>query len=180
MSAELRTHWGWHRLADEWACRLVRKAGVSPDDLVLDVGAGTGALTGPLLAAGARVVAIELHPGRANHLRERFPAARVVQADAADLRLPRRPFRVVANPPFATTTGLLGRLLSPASRLTRADLVVPRHVAARWAAGRGPGAARWTATFDLWVAGDIPRSAFRPPPPRPAAVLVIERRRLGR
>ena len=53
--------WGWHRLTDSWARRLVAKADVRPGELVLDIGAGHGALTAPLLAAGAHVVAVELH-----------------------------------------------------------------------------------------------------------------------
>ncbi len=55
--------WGWHRLAPGWAERLVADAGVRPGDLVLDIGAGDGAITAPLVVAGARVVAFELHPG---------------------------------------------------------------------------------------------------------------------
>ena len=45
--------WGWHRLAPSWASRLVADAAIGPGDLVLDIGAGTGALTAPLVAAGA-------------------------------------------------------------------------------------------------------------------------------
>ena len=150
-------------------------AGVGAGNLVIDVGAGDGVITAALVTAGARVLAVELHPGRARSLHERFatvPAVRVVQADAADLHLPRQPFRVVANPPFAITTALLRRLLSPASRLQSARLLVPAHVAARWADGGGPGAGRW----DIRSAGRVPASAFRPPAPAPVAVLVIGRR----
>src|SRR5262249_54963846 len=80
---------------------------------------------------------------RVDALRRRFSdrdAVRVVRADASDLRLPRRPFRVVANPPFAITSQLLRRLLAPGSRLTHADLVLQRNAARRWADGRAPGA----------------------------------------
>jgi 23S rRNA (adenine-N6)-dimethyltransferase len=49
--------WGWHWLADEWAARIVADAAVRPGELVLDIGAGEGALTGYLVRAGARVIA---------------------------------------------------------------------------------------------------------------------------
>lgn len=162
--------WGWYRLEPSWAERLVAEAGVAPGDLVLDVGAGDGALTAPLVARGARVVAIELHPGRAAALRRRFGRdVRVVQADAADLRLPRRPFRVVANPPWAITEPLLRRLLHPGSRLVRADLLLQRAAAGRWADLGTTGGHR------LRMGASVPRRAFRPPPRTDGRVLVVER-----
>jgi 23S rRNA (adenine-N6)-dimethyltransferase len=100
----------------------------------------------------------------------------VVQVDAGDLRLPRRAFRVVANPPFALTTTVLRRLVAPGSRLVTADLVVPRHIAVRWSRLRAPGSVRWSQTFDARVTRLLPRVAFRPPPPGDTAVLRIERR----
>jgi 23S rRNA (adenine-N6)-dimethyltransferase len=170
--------WGFHRLTDAWAHRLVADANIRPGDLVLDIGAGTGALTAPLAAAGAQVLAIELDPGRRRALEARFagPAVRVVTADAAELRLPRRPFRVVANPPFAVSTAVLKRLLGPGSRLVAADLVLPVPVAVRWASGRGPGAGRWLRDFDLAVGRRVPATAFRPHARSGCAVLVIRRR----
>lgn len=178
MSANRAARWGWHQLTDPWARRLVADAHLRRGDLVVDIGAGHGALTRPLVAAGARVIAVELHPGRADLLRARFAGepVTVVRADAADLRLPRRPFHVVANPPFAVEVALVRRLLAPGSRLVSARLVLPRHAATRWAGGRCHGAQRWAQTFDVHLDGDVPRAAFRPPPPGGAAVLVIERR----
>jgi 23S rRNA (adenine-N6)-dimethyltransferase len=169
--------WGWHALDAREAARLVAGAGIRPGDLVVDAGAGAGALTAPLVAAGARVVAVELHPGRAAALRRRFAgdSVTVVQADVADLRLPRRPFAVVANPPFAASAALLRRLTAPGSRLTTATLVLPAWVARRWAVGRAPGADRWGRTWHAHVARPLPRTAFSPPPPGEAAVLVFSR-----
>jgi 23S rRNA (adenine-N6)-dimethyltransferase len=147
---------------------------VGPRDLVLDIGAGDGSLTAPLLASGARVVAFELHPGRAAALRRRFADAvaggrlRVVRADATDLRLPRRPFHVVANPPWSISDPLIRRLVHPASRLVRADLLLKRPAASRWGDTR-------VNDFTLTTAASVPRSDFRPSPPIDARVLRIER-----
>ncbi|HZM40953.1 MAG TPA: rRNA adenine N-6-methyltransferase family protein [Acidimicrobiales bacterium] len=170
--------WGWHRLAPSWAERLVADAGVSRGELVLDIGAGTGALTAALAERGARVVAFELHPQRLAALRSRFAGhnrVTVVRADVADLRLPRQPFRVVASPPFAQTTAVLSRLLAPGSRLMRADLVVQQQAAQRWAAGRAPGAGRWAQVWDARAAQRLPRHAFDPPPRCDCAVLRLTR-----
>ena len=100
---------------------------------MLDIGAGHGVITEALLTAGARVIAVELHPDRVHVLRARFgDTAVVVRADAADLRLPRRPYHVVANPPFGATAALLRRLLQPGSRLASAHLVLQEQAAVRW------------------------------------------------
>jgi 23S rRNA (adenine-N6)-dimethyltransferase len=172
-SGRSRRAWGWHRLTDEWAARVVAAAAVRPGELVLDLGAGDGALTGCLVAAGAQEVAVELHPGRARLLGERFPGVTVVQADATAIRLPRRPFRVVANPPYAGSAALLRLLLAPGSRLTAADLVLQRAVVQRLAGPGGPGGRR----FRLELGPVVPRRAFRPPPRVDSAVLLIRRGR---
>jgi 23S rRNA (adenine-N6)-dimethyltransferase len=163
-----RRAWGWHRLSDEWAARVVVAALVRPGELVLDIGAGEGALTRHLVSAGARVVAVELHPGRAAALRRRFPSVTIVEADARELRLPRRPFRVVANPPYGISAELLRLLLSRRSRLTGADLVLQRAVVREFAAGRHAG-------FDAVPGLVLPRRAFTPRPLVDSRVLVIRR-----
>jgi 23S rRNA (adenine-N6)-dimethyltransferase len=100
----------------------------------------------------------------------------VVRADAADLRLPSRPFRVVSSPPYNVSTALLKRLLAPGSRLVSADLVLQRAVANRWARGDAPGANRWFRYYDLSVGLRLPRKAFTPPPHVDSAVLVLRKR----
>lgn len=174
-----RRSWGWHPLTDSWARRVVEDSGVGPGDLVLDIGAGGGALTRPLLARGARVVAVELHPGRVQILRglaDRHPDLTVVRADATDLRLPRRPFVVVSSPPYAGASAVVERLLSPGSRLERADLVVQRQLARRLVEGRSRGAGRWLRGSRLELGRPLPRTAFRHPPRVDSVVLRIVRR----
>ena len=67
--------------------RIVRAAESGAGDRVLEIGPGLGALTGPLLEAGARVRAIEKDERLATCLRERFGAAvdlEMVEAEALD------------------------------------------------------------------------------------------------
>ena len=144
----------------------------------MDIGAGQGALTRYLVEAGAWVLAVELHPSRAQRLRERFAEApvTVIQTDALSLRLPHRPFRVVANPPYAICSALLRMLLGSGSRLIAADLVLQRAVVRRhanqWRASADHPHRRWEAR----VGRSLPRHAFRPAPQVDSAVLVIRRR----
>jgi len=160
--------------------RLVADAGVTPSHHVLDLGAGHGAITAALRARGARVTAVELDRARLDPLRRRFaddPDVRVLAVDLRRLSLPRRPYRVVANPPFDLSTPVLRRLLDRPDRAPdRADLVLQRAAARRMADPSGPVALGWGPWFELTVATVVPRRAFRPPPKADAAVLVIERR----
>lgn len=173
-----RSRWSWYRLADSVAATLVRESGAGRGDLALDLGAGDGAITRHLVTSGARTIAFELHPDRARQLRRSFSRAdvKVVRADVRDLRLPTRPFRVIANPPFDGVSAVLVRLTSRGSRLQRADLVVPRSVATAWnrrllRAGSG---------FSVAAIRPLPRSAFTPRPRIDCCVMVIERRPVGR
>jgi len=129
--------WGSHRLGPRWADQIVGSAQVGSGDLVLDLGAGAGALTRSLAAHGARVVAVELHAGRARQLRavaRSVPDVTVLEQDVLVVALPSRPFRVVANPPYAVAAALVRRLTARGSHLVRADLVLPRWQVRRYVA----------------------------------------------
>ena len=124
--------------------RMVRQAGIGPEDHALEIGPGLGILTSELLRRAGRVTAVELDRRLAEHLRQTFGAApgfRLVEGDALeiatdDLVPPGEPF-VVANgkffgggmkivPDAALDDGLLD--LAILGDLTRLDLVrnVPR------------------------------------------------------
>lgn len=161
------------------AAEIVRDAGVEAGELVVDVGAGSGMLTVPLLAAGARVTAIEPDRELAARLRRACPGARVVEADARHVAWPCEPFRVVANLPFARAADICRSLLSsPSPPLRSADLIVEWDFAAK-RARLWPSTAQtviWSAWYELSVARRIPPEAFAPQPSVAAGVLRARRR----
>lgn len=161
------------------AAELVAHACVDGDDLVVDLGAGTGRLTAELAQVVRRVIAVELEPALAEGLSGRWSNVDVVHGDAMEMALPRETFSVVANVPFHQTTAILHRLLDdPSTPLKRADLVVEWAVAHKYAV---PWPSRlngvlWGATYEASVTRRLSRQAFLPPPSVDAGVLVWRRR----
>lgn len=181
MAVQSRSHRGrgQHFLrSSKLAAELVRAARIQPHDLVLDLGAGTGALTAALARCAGRLVAVEIDPGLAAGLRRRFPEAEVLAADAFHVPLPREPFKVVANLPFDGATAILRRLLDPRVPLVSADVVVEWSVACKRAAvwPTTQLSAYWGAWFELSIVRRLPRCVFAPPPAVDAGVLRIGRR----
>lgn len=148
---------------------------------MFDLGAGYGALTGPLARSGARVIAVERDPEFAGCLRRRFcgdPRVGVVEGDLRTISWPRRPFLVVASPPFALTTLLCRRLLGDdAIRLAGADLILAWG-AAKWLSGppRDAETARWAARYEMRLVRPVAAASFSPPPGTSAAYLRIRPR----
>jgi 23S rRNA (adenine-N6)-dimethyltransferase len=165
--------------SDALASAIVREAGIGPDDLVLDLGAGSGRLTDPLARSARRVIVVELDARWAAHLRGRWPNVEVVQADAALAELPGEPFRVVANLPFDRTTAILRHLLDdPRVPLGRADVVVEWNVAVKrclpWPSTLND--VLWGAWYGFTLLRRLDPRAFEPPPGVAAGVIAIERR----
>ncbi|MBI3071491.1 MAG: ribosomal RNA small subunit methyltransferase A [Deltaproteobacteria bacterium] len=131
-------------LIDAGAAREI--VGAVPDAarVIVEIGAGTGALTGLLAEAGRRVVAIEIDRGLAAHLRQAFRGRteiEIVEADALkfDFRAAASdgPMAVVGNLPYAITTPLLECVLEAMPPIAGAVIMVQREVAARMIAGPG-------------------------------------------
>ena len=165
---------------------ILREADPPPGRGVLEIGPGLGFLTGGLLAAGARVTAVELDRGLVAILWERFAAEvesgalSIVEGDALDqdlVHLVPPPYDVVANLPYHITSPMLHRLLGQAPRAERLVLMVQREVAERIAAA--PGDCSYLSVFVQYhararVAFRVPREAFEPAPKVESAVLVLE------
>lgn len=181
---ERRRRLGQNFLRPERAERLVAEAGFRPDELVVEFGAGLGAITIALAKRGLEVVAVELDPVWAERLRQRVRSlgqarVRVVEADFLSLPLPTRPFRVIGSVPFGRTTDVLRHLLDePRVPLERADVIVQWEVACKRAAI--PPATLlstiWAPWWEFRLGRRIPSAEFRPVPQVDGGVLVVTRR----
>lgn len=168
---------GQHFLDRRLAAELVRRARIAPHETVLEIGAGTGALTRELARVAKSVLAIEVDPRLAAGLRRTCAAnVTVIEADALRYPVPRESFRAFGNIPFGSTTALMRRLLDdPQTTMTAADLIVQREVARKRTASP-PGnvlSLCWGTRWSFEIARRIQASAFRPVPRVDAALLSI-------
>ncbi|GAA2426083.1 23S rRNA (adenine(2058)-N(6))-methyltransferase Erm(O) [Streptomyces glaucus] len=153
-----------------------------PVPLLLEVGAGKGALTRTLAPRCRELVAYEIDPRLVPVLRARFadtPHVRVVAGDFLAARPPRTPFSVAGNVPFSRTSAVVDWCLR-APALTDATLLTQLEYARKRTGDYGS----WTLlTIRTWpryewrLAGRVGRYGFRPVPRVDAGILRVERRR---
>jgi 16S rRNA (adenine1518-N6/adenine1519-N6)-dimethyltransferase len=179
---------GQNFLHDPAVCaRIVAAVEVSPGLAVLEIGPGLGALTGPMLAAGALVTAVEVDRRVVAYLTDvygthpsfRLHAGDVLRTDLPALAPDAR--TLVANLPYSITGPLLSLVVGHAERLDRCVLMVQREVGERLTAkagGRQIGAI--AVLLQLLYAVErrfeVGRGAFLPRPDVVSVVLRLTRR----
>ncbi len=167
---------------------ILAAAAPEPGRRVLEIGPGLGVLTGGLLAAGARVTAVEIDRDLVANLREAFAlelaagALELVEDDVLDADLAAlvtAPYDVVANLPYHVTSPVLHLLLGGIAgpRPERCVLMVQREVAERIAAR--PGAMSYLSVFVQYHAEPslvrrVPAAAFEPAPAVESMVLALD------
>lgn len=166
--------------------RLVEAAEVGPDDAVLEVGAGLGALTDRLAERARRVVALEIDERFIGWLRNRYarqPQVEIVQADVleTDLSALLGPdavrYRVVANLPYYITSPVLRHLLECPTPPCLIVVTVQLEVAQRLTARPGQmSLLAVSAQFygQVRMVGRIKAGAFYPRPEVDSAIVRIE------
>ncbi|CAL9632282.1 23S rRNA (adenine(2058)-N(6))-methyltransferase Erm(O) [Streptomyces sp. enrichment culture] len=169
-----------HRATAERVARLAAPDRRHPP-LLLEVGAGNGALTEPLARRSRELHAYEIDARLVPGLRARFartPHVRVVAGDFLAARPPQQPFSVAGNVPFSRTADIVDWCLT-APACTDATLLTQLEYARKRTGDYG----RWTLlTVRTWpshawrLAGRVDRYRFRPAPRVDAGVLRIQRR----
>ena len=171
--------------------RIVAAAGVTHDDVALEIGPGLGSLTLGLLEAVAHVTAIEIDDRLAGRLArtvaERLPRAEarltVVEADA--LRVDEvpdpQPTAVVANLPYNVSVPVLLHVLARFPSITSGLVMVQAEVADRLVAGPGSKVYGVPSVKLAWYCsarrvGSVPPPVFWPVPNVESGLVALKRR----
>jgi 23S rRNA (adenine-N6)-dimethyltransferase len=154
---------------------------LEPDDLVVEVGAGDGAITEAIAPRCREVVAYEIDPHHLPRLAERvghFDNVHIVPGDFLAARPPGQRFDVVGNVPFAITSQVVSWCMR-ARTLAAATIITQLEYAKKRTGEYG----RWSLlTVESWpwfsweLRGRIARDRFRPVPGVDAGVLHLARR----
>jgi len=159
--------------------RIVEHAHVREDDVVVEIGPGTGALTAHFASRARHLIAIEKDTGLAEFLREEFaelPRVSIEPGDFLDSDLAALAARyqtpkllVAGNIPYNITTPVIERIFAQHAVVRVAVLLVQKEYAERLAAAAGTPAygaltlfARYHALLEPLMT--VPASAFWPRP----------------
>jgi 16S rRNA (adenine1518-N6/adenine1519-N6)-dimethyltransferase len=163
--------------------KIIHAAEISPQDTVLEIGAGAGTLTRFLAAKARRVVAVEIDSALLPLLEESLRGCEnvtLVEGDmlrlAPETLISDEPYLVVANIPYYITSALIRHLLESPRRPRRILLTIQKEVAERICAEKKHS----LLSLSVWIYGKpriaarIPAGAFYPRPEVDSAVLRVD------
>jgi 16S rRNA (adenine1518-N6/adenine1519-N6)-dimethyltransferase len=154
--------------------------------LVIEIGAGRGALTESLLEHAEKVVAIEVDPVLIHYLRQKFrdavDAGRLILAESDILKTDLGawgPAVIAGNLPYYITSPILERLFEARGKWSLAVILVQAEVATRIVAEPGSRDYGYLSVQVQVQARaerlfEVPRASFRPPPKVDSAVVRLE------
>ena len=166
-------------------------AGVTKDDMVLEIGPGIGTMTQYLAEAAGKVVAVEIDRNLLPILQETladYDNVKVIHADVLSLDLEKlvqeenggRPIKVVANLPYYITTPIIMALFEQHVPLANVTVMVQKEVAARMKSGPGSkdyGALSLAVQYyaEPYIVANVPCNCFMPRPNVDSAVIRLTR-----
>ncbi len=95
---------------------LVARSSITGDDVVYDIGAGSGIISSALAPVAKKVIAIEYDQRIAQILRDnvaQFKNVEVRMGDFLNLPLPKTAYKIFANPPFHISSAIVRRCINP-------------------------------------------------------------------
>lgn len=171
--------------------RIIRAAGLTKEDMVLEIGPGIGTMTQYLAENAGRVVAVEIDSNLIPILKETLQAydnVTVLNEDIlkVDIRALAeeynggRPIKVVANLPYYITTPIIMGLFESQVPIDNITVMVQKEVAERMQAGPGTkdyGALSLAVQYyaEPYIVANVPPNCFIPRPGVGSAVIRLTR-----
>ena len=163
---------------------LIGHSNIRRGDLVIDIGAGSGAITAVLARRCRQVLAYENEPGALNKLQQNMRRHKNVQVIAQDFllaKLPDEPYKVFANIPFHLSADIVRKLTSDDLHTPQAIyLIVQKQFAQkivpsdqRFTSQLGTQLAPWWQTR---IRRPLRRTDFTPPPAVDTVLLELKPR----
>jgi 16S rRNA (adenine1518-N6/adenine1519-N6)-dimethyltransferase len=175
-----RRRFGQHFLVDRhYIERILDAVNPVPEDTLVEIGPGLGALTRPLLDRVLRLTVIEIDRDLAARLAADYPAERldlrVADALSFDFAALGGRLRVIGNLPYNISSPLLFHLAQYEARLFDVTVMLQKEVVARMTASPGtPDYGRLSVMLQVRFRIErlfvVPPGAFRPPPKVDSAV----------
>ena len=182
-----RKRFGQHFLADAAILDgIVAAIDPAADDMFVEIGPGEGVLTARMLAAVARMHAVEIDRDLAALLRTKYGSERLllIEGDALALDFSTLPagLRVIGNLPYNISTALMFHLCAFADRFVDMHFLLQREVVQRMAAAPStPEYGRLSVMTQYWFEVQplfrVPAAAFRPPPKVESMLVRLKPRR---
>lgn len=170
---------------------IVSQLDLQPEDAVVEVGPGTGALTEHVIGNVRRVILIEFDARLAAALKERFkddPSVEVHHEDGAKFDgrklFKQRPLKFLGNLPYSSGGAIMKNLLSRPHPFSRAVVMLQKEVIDRLAAPAGSDdygilSLRVQSEWEVKPLRTVPPEAFYPQPKIDSSVAVMTPRRSG-
>jgi 16S rRNA (adenine1518-N6/adenine1519-N6)-dimethyltransferase len=122
--------------------KIVKEINPLPDDLIIEIGPGYGALTQKLLSATENLIAIEIDNQLAKNIKEKFPHLNLINEDFLEIDLSKldsngKRMRIVGNIPYNITSPIIFKLIDNNTLIKDAVFMVQLEVAKRMTADKG-------------------------------------------
>lgn len=169
---------------------IIEKAGITEDDLVLEIGPGIGTMTQYLCESAREVVAIEIDETLIpilNYTLEDYDNVEIINDDALKTDIEKivkkkndgKPIKVVANLPYYITTPIIMGLLEGKAPIESITIMVQKEVAERMQTGPGSkdyGALSLAVQYyaDAKILMTVPASCFMPRPKVDSSVIKLD------
>ena len=170
--------------------KIIEKANVNKDDVIIEIGPGLGSLTAKLLENAKKVIAIELDSNMVNLLKNRFSLYDnfeliendVLKVDLKEIVNKYESVKVVANLPYYITTPIVMKLLEDKLNLKSITVMVQKEVGERFCAtpnSKDYGAITLSINYYTIpkIIIDVPKENFNPMPEVDSCVINLEVRK---